>query len=90
MKTIDLGRQIPPVDRVLFGTKILNKGPILEGPRAEKSDKKTPISTQPKSARVSDDADSRSDPTFTCASPGLAVARPNSLKLTINNNTIII
>ncbi len=26
---------------------MLNKGPILEGPRAEKSDKKTPISAQP-------------------------------------------
>ena len=81
MKTIDLGRQISPVDKVLFGTKILNKGPILEGPRAEKSDKKIPISTQPRFATFSDDADSRSDPTFTCASPGLAVARRNSLKL---------
>ena len=55
----------------------------MEGPRAEKSDKKTPISTQPNLAAVADDADSRSDPTFTCASPGLAVAGPNSLKLVL-------
>ena len=85
MKTIDLGRQIPPVDRVLFGTKILNKGPILEGPRAEKSDKKTPILTQPKVATVSDVPDSRSDPTFTCASPGLAVAGANSIFFIIDH-----
>ena len=55
----------------------------MEGPRGEKGDRKPSISSQPKVARFADDADSRSDPTFTCASPGLAVAGPNSLKVVV-------
>ena len=57
----------------------------MEGPRGEKSDRNPSISSTPNFARVADVRDSRSDPTFTCASPGLAVAGPNSLKL-ININ----
>ena len=43
----DLGRRIPSVVRVVFGSKILRKGPILEGPRAEKGDRKPSISATP-------------------------------------------
>ena len=49
-------------------------GPILEGSRGQDPLSFTPISATPDVARHGDDADCRSDPTFTRASPGLAVA----------------
>ena len=47
---------------------------ILEGPRGQKAREKWPISPTPTLAELGDDAACRSDPTFTRASPGLAVA----------------
>ena len=50
------------------------EAPILEGPRGQKGREKWPISPAPEFGADGDDAACRSDPTFTRASPGLAVA----------------
>ena len=62
------------------------EAPILEGPPAQKGREKWPISTAARFGRECDDAACRSDPTFTRASPGLAVATGNSLKLIDSNS----
>ena len=50
------------------------EAPILEGPPAQNPISFTPISKDAGLAADGDDAACRSDPTFTRASPGLAVA----------------
>ena len=57
-----------------MGVILPMEAPILEGPRGQNCISFTPISTDARFGRLRDDAACRSDPTFTRASPGLAVA----------------
>ena len=59
-------------------------GPILEGPRGQNPYHQATDLVEGDLWPVRDDAACRSDPTFTRASPGLAVATGNSLKLVVN------
>ena len=71
MKTMDLGGQIPPVDRVILGTKIDNENHRSGGPPRAKEYIVNPDLGDTARWRPGDVAASRSDPTFTRASPGL-------------------
>ena len=57
--------------------------PILEGPRGQNPYHQASDLDRSDVGRFGDDAACRSDPTFTRASPGLAVATGNSLKLSL-------
>ena len=80
---MDLGGQVPPTDRVLFGSKFpYNKANVEGPPRANSHMLHTDSVNTGRwrnLARLSDDANFRSDPTFTRASPGLR-SQNNSLK----------
>ena len=64
-----------------MGAILLMEAPILEGPPAQISYCCIADLVDSRFARLGDVAACRSDPTFTRASPGLAVATGNSLKL---------
>ena len=57
------------------------EAPILEGPRGQNPYHQASDLVEGEIRPECDDAACRSDPTFTRASPGLAVATGNSLKL---------
>ena len=61
-------------------------GPILEGPRGHNPYHQAQDLGDTDVGRFRDNAACRSDPTFTRASPGLAVATGNSLKILTNIN----
>ena len=83
---MDLGEQMPPTDRVLFGSKCPYKRAIFGGPPRANSQMLHTDSGDTEFwrllARLSDDANFRSDPTLTRASPGLR-SQNNSLKLVV-------